>query len=163
MFKWIVNEEESDISKVLELSNLKDFYQKVPLYQKVNDFPYNNLCEKLDYDIVVLKPVKDDFLILYVNKVFWRIYGENFPDYMKGRLLGELFPIFKKTGVIKKYTDSYNNKTENKFLFKMLEDENLIFAGINSVFVKTIYSLYLQKIKQNTMKNMILRKNPHFP
>ena len=129
MFKWIVNEEESDISKVLELSNLKDFYQKVPLYQKVNDFPYNNLCEKLDYDIVVLKPVKDDFLILYVNKVFWRIYGENFPDYMKGRLLGELFPIFKKTGVIKKYTDSYNNKTENKFLFKMLEDENLIFAG----------------------------------
>ena len=67
MFKWIVNEEESDISKVLELSNLKDFYQKVPLYQKVNDFPYNNLCEKLDYDIVVLKPVKDDFLILYVN------------------------------------------------------------------------------------------------
>lgn len=129
MFKWVIKKEGESISKVLEIEKLTDFYQKTPLYQEVDDFPYSQLCDKIDYDIVVLKPEKDDFLILYVNNLFWKLFGKDFPDYMKGRLLGDLFPVFKQTSMIKIYQDSYNNNTSNNFLFKMYEDNTLIFAG----------------------------------
>ncbi len=69
MFTVISESENSNLKGKLEIPTLKDFYQEAPLHEKLDDFPVAKIYDNLDYDMVILKPTGDDFLILYANPI----------------------------------------------------------------------------------------------
>ena len=142
MFTVISESENSNLKGKLEIPTLKDFYQEAPLHEKLDDFPVAKIYDNLDYDMVILKPTGDDFLILYANPTLWGKIDKNLPKYMKGRYLSEVFPKFEELNTLKKFHYAYDNQPQNDVIFKIYEDNNIFFAG-QQFFIKQNDLLYI--------------------
>lgn len=129
MFTVISESENSNLKGKLEIPTLKDFYQEAPLHEKLDDFPVSKIYDNLDYDMVILKPTGDDFLILYANPTLWGKIDKNLPKYMKDKYLSEVFPKFEELNTLKKFHYAYDNQPQNDVIFKIYEDNNIFFAG----------------------------------
>ena len=160
MYTLISESEDSKVQRKLEAEQLKDLYEETPKYQKIENFNLSSLYDNLDYDILVLKPIKDDFLILYANNALWGFYGEDFPQYMQGRLFGQLFPKYKELKTLEKFQKVYKNNIRSDFIFKLYKDNKLLFAGnqfclkqddLLYVFAKNETNFYITKEKEETI------------
>ena len=129
MYTLIIESENSKLSGELKTPKLSDLYEESPLHEKLDDFPLKKLYDNLDYNIIVLKPSEDDWLVLYANNELYGLVSEDFPNFMKGRYYGELFPKFKELKTLNKFQLAYDTGASNEILFKFYKDNSLLFAG----------------------------------
>ena len=129
MYTLIIESENSKLSGELKTPKLSDLYEESPLHEKLDDFPLKKLYDNLDYNIIVLKPSEDDWLVLYANNELYGLVSEDFPNFMKGRYYGELFPKFKELKTLNKFQLAYDTGARNEILFKFYKDNSLLFAG----------------------------------
>jgi PAS domain-containing protein len=160
MYTFISESTNSEFQGKIEFPNLKDLYKESPLHQEIEYFSLSKLYDNLDYDVVVLKPVDDDFLILYANSTLWGIINIDFSEYMKGRYLSELFPKFIELNTLNKFHYSFEHETSNDVVIKFYKDETLLFAGqqfcvkhddLLYVFAKNETEYYSNQVKEDTI------------
>ena len=142
MYQLVLQSEDSKFQGKIKVQNLKEFYEKTPLYQEIEEFHFARLYNNLDYNLLVLEPCGDDFLILHVNILLKDIFGFYFPDYVKGRLFGQLFPKFSKLNTLKMFKSAYENDTRIDTILKLYQDNKLLFA-LKQFCIKQDNLLYL--------------------
>ncbi len=80
--------------------DLNELICECPRYENIESFSLAPVFDKLDDNICILKPLKNnDFLFLYSSNTFFNEYIPNLGDYLKGRLLSEVFrfnPLYEK-------------------------------------------------------------------
>jgi two-component sensor histidine kinase/PAS domain-containing protein len=145
----------------IEVSNLKELYHETSSHDKNVDFKLSSLYDNLDYSILVLKFIKDDFLIIYANDK-WNVICKDFTNYMKGKFLTKLFPDFDRLNTYNLFKKSYNTNTRVDSILRLYKDDILLFVGeqfclrqddLLYVFVKNETEKYLTLSKETSFYN----------
>jgi PAS domain S-box-containing protein len=158
----------SNYNKELNVETLDElFNDNAPLHEELEDFKLSGLYDDLGYSLVILKPYNDDFLIVYVNKLLFGMNDGDFPQKIKGKCYGEVFPKLKKLNNLDKLNEVYSNDSHSEFIFKIFDGKKLIFAGKQNYIRQDDYLYYFVKdetsdyiIKENYE---LVFKNSSFP
>jgi len=154
MFKIILNAINCDFCSEISIPSLNDLFAKETDKEDNVKLHFSKILDNLYEDIIVLKPIHDDFLVLYSKKSFWKLITPNFPEYMHGRYLKQIFPVFESLGLFEKFTNVYENDCNCEFLLKIYNEDTLIFKGHqNCRKYEDLLFLTTQDITNETLLN----------
>ena len=128
----------------MEFESLKYFYDNNTESYEIQEFPNSKIFDQLNYGIVILKPIKDQLIIVYNNRKGWSEKLVENHQVLIGKSLNKAFPLYEKIKFTEIIFKVFNENKPININFELYKDKKFVF--LNNSYFLNFFEKYLQLI-----------------